>query len=113
MRLLVCGGRSFDDAALLNRTLDELHAQTPVTFLINGGQRGADTLAQQWANANHIQSVAYPPEWRRYHRAAGPIRNTQMLREKPDLVVAFKGGDGTRDMIRQSAAALVPYKVIE
>lgn len=34
-----------------------------------------------------------------------------MLREKPDLVVAFPGGPGTRDMISQAKKARV--KVIE
>ncbi|MEM9912925.1 MAG: hypothetical protein AAF922_19365 [Pseudomonadota bacterium] len=39
-------------------------------------------------------------------RAAGPIRNKEMLDEGcPDLVVAFPGGRGTANMVKQAQAA--------
>lgn len=39
----------------------------------------------------------------------GPLRNQRMLEEgKPDLVVAFPGGGGTKDMVRRAAKAGVP-----
>jgi len=45
-------------------------------------------------------------------RAAGPVRNAQMLAEgKPDFVVAFPGGRGTADMCKQARARGV--KVVE
>ncbi len=47
---------------------------------------------------------AYPAEWARYHHAAGPIRNKQMLTEgKPDLVIAFHNdiekSKGSKNMV--------------
>ena len=45
----------------------------------------------------------------RYNAAAGAIRNAKMLRDgKPDMVLAFSGGNGTRDMMQQSKRAGMP-----
>ncbi len=50
-----------------------------------------------------------PAEWSKYGRRAGPIRNKQMLDVgKPHLVVAFPGGAGTANMVKQAKAAGVP-----
>lgn len=108
MRVLVCGGRYFADVALLNRTLDELHAETPIAVLIHGKASGADTLAGQWARRRIVPTREFPAQWRKYGQRAGPIRNQQMLEEgKPDLVVAFKGGEGTSNMVMQARKARV------
>jgi hypothetical protein len=54
MRVLVCGGRDFDNRAMLNAALDRLHAERVFSLVIAGGARGADTLAEDWANARGI-----------------------------------------------------------
>jgi hypothetical protein len=80
--------------------------------IIYGGAYGADRLAREWAEEHCLGSECYPADWTKYGRAAGPIRNKQMLVEgKPDLVVAFPGGPGTADMVRQARAAGI--RVIE
>jgi hypothetical protein len=108
MRVLVCGGRDFADGELLSETLNRIG----VTVLIHGAARGADSMAASWAAARQISAESYPADWHRHGKAAGPIRNKQMLDEgKPDLVVAFAGGRGTANMIRQARAARI--RVIE
>jgi hypothetical protein len=100
MRVLVTGGREFEDRTRLVEVLDRLHQERGVTSLIHGAAKGADTLAGEWAESHGISVLACPADWRRYRRAAGPIRNKQMLIEhSPDLVVAFPGGTGTAHMI--------------
>ena len=114
MRVLVCGGRKFSDYQLLAQTLDALHAERPISLIIHGAARGADTLAHEWAAHNRVNIDFYRADWNKYKKAAGPIRNTRMLMDgKPQLVVAFEGGDGTADMIEQARAAGVTVKVIE
>src|SRR5262245_59385557 len=98
MRVLVTGGRSFSDQELLVAVLDRLDAARGFTVLIHGDASGADHLAGEWAKSRSIEVLARPADWKKYGRAAGPIRNSQMLDEKPDLVVAFPGGKGTADM---------------
>lgn len=106
MRLLVCGGRDFDDHDLLFERLDQFHAVMPVAVLIEGCARGADELAGQWADARGIEHVRFPADWKRFGRSAGPRRNEQVLVEgKPDLVIAFPGGRGTAHMVAQAEAA--------
>lgn len=97
MKLLVCGGRDFDDAELLVR---ELNKYLPnVSHVIHGDARGADSLAGGWALANGIQEVKCPANWNRFDKRAGYLRNQAMLELNPDIVVAFPGGKGTAMMI--------------
>jgi len=109
MRVLVCGGRYYDDWAFIVNALDRVHAHQPVTLLIEGGTTCADILARRWAIARGVEVATYRADWDRYQDRAVPIRNSQMLREgRPQLVVAFKGGRGTTHMVTIAAAALVP-----
>jgi hypothetical protein len=113
MRVLVCGGRDFDDLALLARALDMIHSRSPIALLIHGGATGADTAAHHWAGFQEIPVKVFHAEWGQFGSGAGPIRNNKMLAEgKPDLVVAFPGGKGTANMIKQSRAAGVETVLI-
>lgn len=49
MRVLVCGGRDFRDVTAVYHALDQLDARYPITHLIQGGARGVDEIAAQWA----------------------------------------------------------------
>lgn len=106
MRILVCGGRDYNDAEAVNAALDAVHRKRGITCIIEGGATGADTLARQWAVATGIDIRTFYANWKLYGKAAGPLRNSQMLDEgRPDGVVAFPGGRGTDDMVRQAQAA--------
>lgn len=116
MNLLVCGGRDFTDVPLLWRRLDELRAETPepgIRLVIDGASDdvtgpyvGADYWAHQWALARNIPTIRQHAKWKEQGRAAGPIRNGEMIeRNKPDMIVAFPGGRGTRNMIEQAERA--------
>lgn len=106
---IVCGGRRYSDKAHVFHVLSALHAVHPFTRITRGDAPGADTLAAQWAERFGIPVVEFPANWLEHGRAAGAQRNRRMLREKPDLVIAFPGGNGTENMIRiaQKAGVLV------
>lgn len=110
MRVLVCGGRDYDDRDKVFATLDTLQRQHGRLTIIEGGASGADALAADWAYAQpacHL--IREPADWKTDGRAAGPIRNKMMLDlHKPQLVVAFPGGRGTADMVRRAVEAGVP-----
>lgn len=114
--VLVCGGTRFTEKSWLYDELDELHRQRKITKIVHGAARGADTFAANWAYDRHVFVQSYPAKWNDidapgavirfrtdgelYNAAAGPIRNRFMLdKEKPHLVVAFPGGEGTEDMV--------------
>ncbi len=115
MIVLVCGGRDYGNFEVVRLTLDQIHAESPITLIIHGGATGADECADRWAHLYaDIQVQAYPAMWSTHGNAAGPIRNKQMLDDgKPDLVVAFAGGRGTADMVRQARAAGVRVVEVE
>lgn len=109
-RVIVCGGRHFSKRGLLYATLSGLKPRP--TLIIEGGAAGADNLAFEWAVEQGIPNKTFPAEWKKHGRAAGPIRNQQMLDEgQPHLVVEFPGGNGTADMVRRAKAAGI--RVIE
>lgn len=109
MRVLVCGGRDYRDFQRVKRYLNTLHSTIEIDTLIEGGARGADTLARVWAAQASVPVETFPADWSQHGRRAGTIRNKRMLTEgRPDLVVAFPGGVGTADMVRQARAADVP-----
>ena len=104
--LLVCGGRDFIDMPRVSAALDAVQAKRPITLLVHGAARGADTLAATWAQRRSVPTLAFPADWERDGKAAGPLRNQRMLDEaRPDGVVAFPGGRGTADMKQRARAA--------
>ena len=113
MKVIVCGGRDFEDHKLLNETLDEIHERMDISCVVHGDARGADRMAAMWAHRKKIRVVPYPADWNTYGNSAGPIRNTQMLKEEnPDMVIAFPGGTGTNHMRQISEEANVHVMVI-
>lgn len=103
---LACGGRDYADWNRVIQTMSNLRRTRGMSRVIVGGASGADSLAEKWARLAGLPVNVYKAEWNKYGRAAGPKRNTRMLKEgQPRYVVAFPGGRGTDDMIRQAEAA--------
>lgn len=103
MKVLVTGGRGYNNVAHLNFILDKLHGKFGFSLLITGGATGADYWANRWAKDRGIQPVSCEALWDFYNnqgrrKAAGGIRNSNMLLLEPDLVIAFPGHTGTQDM---------------
>lgn len=104
--VIVCGGRDYADGGFVFLALDYLHAVRGIGLLIEGGQRGADRFARQWAKARRVPCITEDADWDRLGHAAGPIRNARMLAmHDPDGVVAFPGRRGTADMVKQAKKA--------
>lgn len=114
--ILVTGGRTYSDAAKVAEVLSTVLARAGWPMrLLHGDATGADALAKAWAVENQVEAVPFPVllnEWRCYGKAAGPIRNARMVAQRPDLVVAFPGNDGTADCVAQARAAGIPVLVV-
>lgn len=107
MRVLVCGDRDWTGHQAMWDFIGTLSLEDVV---IEGGARGADQLAGKYARARGIEVVVFPAQWGKYGKAAGTIRNQQMLDEgKPDRVVYFHddlaASKGTRDMVNRATRA--------
>lgn len=114
MRVLVCGGRDFVDEGKGFRALDILLRHFDNVSICHGDAKGADRLAGQWALLRGVRCTVFPADWDRHGKAAGPIRNKQMLDEfKPEYVMAFPGGRGTANMIKQAQDAGITVYLLE
>lgn len=104
MRVIVTGSRDYDpNNQTVARKLDAIHAIEPITDLAHGAARGVDYAADIWAKSVGIVPVRFEADWDAHDLAAGPIRNTQMIREfKPDAVIAFPGNRGTADCVKKA-----------
>ena len=107
MKVLVCGGRDYRDRDTIRRVLSEQHAVIAFTHLIHGACEGTDLIAAKWAEDNGVQPVACKALWWKQNKAAGPIRNRRMLDLEPHLLIAFPGGKGTANMVKQAKEANV------
>lgn len=140
MRVLVCGGRYFgdvsdsrrpdfkerhDEGVFIIQTLDRFAEENSIYYtpddnwlptditIISGGATGVDDRALDWAAINWTPFMLYKADWHKHGKAAGFIRNKQMLEEgKPDLVIAFPGGKGTANMVNIARKAGVEVKEI-
>lgn len=112
MKVLVCGDRKWPYKGIVRRVL----YQVQPSMVIQGGARGADTLAWDVAKEMGLATETYPAEWKEYGRAAGPIRNRLMLDQKPDLVIAFhddiEHSRGTKDCVTEARKRGIPVRVI-
>jgi hypothetical protein len=101
--LLVCGGRDFSDKQVAVKWIGRIHKMHEVGQVIHGAAKGADSIAEEVAKFMGIAVREFPADWNAHGKAAGPIRNKQMLDEgKPDMVLALPGGRGTENMITQT-----------
>lgn len=108
MKVLVCGGRYFNDAQLLNKVLMSFETASvgPISEIVHGDARGADTLAAQWAQDHGKIETPFPADWEKHGKAAGVIRNAEMLLQtQPHCIIAFPGGNGTADMVKRAKKA--------
>lgn len=113
LRVLVCGDRNWSDETMIQLALSTLPSDTVV---IEGEARGADRLARKVAERLGMTILPFPADWERYGRAAGPIRNQQMLDEgRPNIVFAFHDdldhSRGTADMVRRAKKANVSVRI--
>lgn len=106
MRVLVCGGRSYENTDAIHQELIRFHWQNPIDVIIHGGVSGAGVAAEAWARRNRVDVVRYPPNWECLGKRAERLRNDFMLADScPDFVIVFPGGRDTADLAAKAMAA--------
>ncbi len=104
-RVIVVGGRDFDDYDFMCQKLDELFWVSD-TFddneikIISGMAEGADTLAVRYADERELTKILFPANWKTHYRMAGILRNEDMLSFATHLVAFWNGqSHGTKHII--------------
>lgn len=92
----VTGGRDYENIDRVFQELDLLDSERYIVELRHGNAVGADFIAKTWAEKRKKIIVPFRADWKRYKKAAGTIRNKEMLHEGVDVLVSFPGGRGTK-----------------
>lgn len=104
-KVLICGDRNWSEREPIRSYLCKLQ-DWGFDTVIEGEARGADTIAREEAERMGFQVIRFPAHWERYGRAAGPIRNREMLDRQPALVIAFHDNlsqsKGTQDTVEEA-----------
>lgn len=112
MRILVCGGRNYCDQDTIKKKLAELCERYPNSTLVHGGAPGADSWSGYIGGILGFAVECHTAQWAKFGKAAGPMRNQEMLDSGVDLVVAFPGGRGTADMLDRARLAGVAIEEV-
>jgi len=113
MKILFCGDRNWENIEYILRIMKTLKEKFGEFTVIEGEAKGADSIARECAVELGLPVEKYLADWNNFHRAAGPIRNKQMLDEgKPNGVVAFHPNielsKGTKNMVCLARKANIP-----
>jgi predicted Rossmann fold nucleotide-binding protein DprA/Smf involved in DNA uptake len=110
IKLAIIGSRDFDDADLFERTLEPY--RNKISLVISGGARGADSLAEEWAEVYGIPTKIFKADWSK-GKGAGFARNIEII-GACDAVIAFWDGNspGTAHSLRLAKDSKKPVKVI-
>jgi hypothetical protein len=111
MKLAIVGSRDFNDYNLLHDTLRWFDAE--LDCIISGGAAGADSLGAKFSDERHIECVVFPALWNTHGKAAGFIRNQQIV-DACDIVLAFWDGKskGTEHTISLAKKAKKPTFIV-
>jgi hypothetical protein len=113
MKLAVVGSRTFNDYELLKKNLDEIHKETPITLIISGGAKGADSLSEKWADENGIPKQIFKPDWDKFGKRAGFLRNIDIILNSEQVLAMWdEKSKGTQHSINLADHHKIPYKVV-
>jgi len=103
IKVIIAGGRDFDDIEGLYEVMDVLYGDIPKVEVVCGMARGADELGAHWAGYAGAPVKKFPADWDKYGKGAGYIRNEHMA-QYADVLVAFWDGKskGTKNMIQKA-----------
>jgi hypothetical protein len=115
-KCIIAGSRSFVDTQFAFDALDALDFK--IVEVISGGAKGSDAIGEEWARQRGIPVKRFLPDWDRYGKAAGPMRNEAMaayaaeISEYAGALVCFWNGEspGSKNMV--SVAIKAGLKIV-
>lgn len=119
-RIIIAGGRDFNDYELLSLAVNQVidYIKPVKVEIISGACRGTDKLGERYAAINGYEVRRFYPDWNKYGKAAGPIRNKQMAEYAAEYsngyLVAFWDGSskGTKNMIENARFHRLKIQVV-
>lgn len=103
MKLAIVGGRDFNDYDKVKYNViryftdKETDRHPHFNEIVSGGASGADAMGKRLALEWNIKYTEFPADWNKHGKAAGPIRNEQIM-QYTDKVIAFWDGESKGTM---------------
>lgn len=93
LKLAIVGSRTFNDYDTLLYVVNSIKIDNGYLYteIISGGAKGADSLAERYAEQNKIPLTIFPANWDRYGKRAGFIRNVYII-DDCDMCICFWDG---------------------
>jgi hypothetical protein len=114
MRVIIAGGRDFNDYDLLKIKCDRILQNQDEVIIISGGAKGADSLGERYAKDKGYTIDLFPAKWDEYGKKVGPIRNEEMANNADSLIAFWDGNSkGTKHMIDTATNKGLSVRVIE
>jgi hypothetical protein len=113
MKLGIIGSRGFSSYSLLRKVIEKYLIVWDISHIVSGGARGADTLAEQFANEYNKEKIIHYADWSK-GKGAGFTRNHEIWKSA-DVVVAFWDGEskGTKHSFELSKKYQKDFLVVE
>lgn len=119
MKLIIAGGRDFDNYNLLKIEVENflltyaIYTPKDSIEIVVGGARGADSLGKEFAQRNLIRYKLFKPDWDGLGKRAGFVRNQEMGDYASHLIVFWDGvSRGTKHMIDYATKKGLVVKVV-
>jgi len=98
VRVIIAGSRTCTDFKLVESAIAA--SGFVITRIISGGAKGVDQAGEQWARQKDIPIERFDPDWKRFGRGAGPMRNRKMAQNADALIAIWDGkSKGTQNII--------------
>ena len=101
----IIGSRNFTNSKFAEKTLNNLvkDRNLKITIIYSGAAKGADKIGAIWGRKNNIEVIEFIPEWDKYKKAAGFMRNSLII-ENADIIIAFYDmkSKGTADSLKKA-----------
>lgn len=114
IQVMVTGSRTYSNQEKVRYALKEIdNLYKGSITLIHGGAKGADFLADREAQILGWGIRTFHADWETHGKKAGPMRNQEMINERPNIVLAFPGENsiGTWDAVRRAKKAGIRVEV--
>ena len=100
MKCVIAGSRDIDSYEIVRQAI--INSGFTISEVVSGAAAGVDRLGEYWAQQNNIPFVRFLPDWEKYGKRAGYVRNKQMVEYvAPDgaVIAIWNGSKGTKSTI--------------
>lgn len=92
IKLAIVGSRTFNDLQAFYKCLQVLKVDYEIIQIISGGAKGADSIGEKYADENNIPKLIFKPDWQKYGKRAGFLRNEDIIKNC-NFCLAFWDGE--------------------